>query len=101
MDDHTAVMVHVHARHETGEEISDECARVIASWWYEGMGAGYAFVSTGAITTTPTDLWRRLCADSYDSMSADDKLCADMLGTYLLNRDERGPVEGWSGLWVR
>jgi hypothetical protein len=102
-DDLRAVMAHIHAVRDSSEsgEISDACARVIASWHAEGMGVGQAFASSGAISSS-TEVWRDLFGHGhYDRLSADDKLAADMLGTYLLNRSDNGPVEGWSGLWVR
>jgi hypothetical protein len=81
------------------EEISDACARVIASWWHGGQKSlGYSFVSTGAITDA-SDLWRELFPD-YSSLSDADKIAADMLGTYFTNAGTRGPIEGWSGLWL-
>src|SRR5262249_29168665 len=97
-------------------EISDACARVIASWHYAGQAsAGYAFVSTGTIPPDimteddPSEVWyagseqvwRELFGDGhYESLPADGRLAADMLGTYLLKAGTRGPVAGWSRLWV-
>jgi hypothetical protein len=52
-----------------------------------------------------SDLWRELFPDYY-SLRPADRLAADMLGTYLISvvRDNgwqaRGPVAGWSGLWL-
>lgn len=82
-------------------EITDACARVIASMYHSGQASlGYSFASTGTIGEDSTPLWRELF-DDYKGMSVDEKLLADMLGTYLVNADHpRGPVEGWSGLWL-
>lgn len=85
-------------------EISDACARTIASWFAIGHGPGQAFVSTGTVPVDSGDLYHDLCGGpaGYDSWSPFSKLCADMLGTYLVNRADRGtPVAGWSDLWVR
>jgi hypothetical protein len=84
-------------------EIGDACARVIASWWAGGEASpGYAFVSTGAITTDdPADVWRDLCAIGYEGTRGWERAAVDCLGTYLIKRDRRDPVPGWSGLWVR
>ena len=82
------------------EEISDACARVIASWHHGGQATqGYAFVSTGAISD-PSALWRELFLDCYPQMSRQERLDADMVGTYLNHHGPRGPVDGWSSLWV-
>ena len=102
-NDQEAVYAECRQAQAEGREISDACARVIASWWHNGQGSpGYAFVSTGAYGSS-TDLWRDLTDNGreYDRADADDRLALDMLGTYLLNRDDRGPVPGWSRLWVR
>lgn len=84
------------------EEISDACARTIASWYHDGGTSDtYAFVSTGAIVAD--DLWRQFTynGELYKSADADHKLALDALGTYLLNREDKGPVPGWSNLWIR
>jgi hypothetical protein len=81
-------------------EISDACARVIASQWHNGQASlGYSFASTGAITD-PSALWRELIPD-YDALQrGSDRDAANMLGTYLANAGIRGPVTGWSNLWL-
>lgn len=87
-----------------GEEISDGCARAIAAWYAVGMPSA-SFATSGAITD-PSEVWRDLFTlrngtDMYPGMSADEKLPADMLGTYLTSAGPRGPVAGWSRVWVR
>ena len=101
MNDSQKVAIHCQARQDAGEEISDACARVIAASWYSS-NAGASFATTGAITVSPSALWRELFLPEYESgrMSAGDRLAADMLGTYLTAAGERGPVAGWSGLWL-
>lgn len=103
--DESAVRDEVRAAQREGREISDACARVVASWWHDGQAsAGDSFVSTGAITTPdPSDLWRELGrdADGQPEWMVD---ALDCLGTYLVRRfndGKAGPVAGWSGLWVR
>lgn len=102
MDDHDKVQLHIDAAEEEGHEISDACARVIASWWASGMGVGQSFATTGAVTTPSDDVYGDLTDNGrlYTSASPDDKRALNWLGTYLLNREDRGPVEGWSGLWL-
>lgn len=83
-------------------EIDDACARVIASWWADGSDTvSYGFASTGAIQGSGVEVYRALVPDgAYDQQSAEDRRALDWLGTYLLNREERGPVTGWSDLWL-
>jgi hypothetical protein len=104
--DESAVWDEVRAAQNEGREVSDACARVIASWWHGGQAsAGYSFVSTGAITTDdPSELWRELGGRERDGQPEWMKDALDCLGTYLVRRvnDGRtGAVAGWSGLWVR
>lgn len=99
--DELAVDREVRAAQAAEREISDGCARVIASWWYSGdCDLAYAFVSTGAIVVDDAcELWRILASD-YRSQPLWMRRALDSLGTYLINRADRGPVSGWSGLWV-
>ena len=98
-NDERAVTIACQIAQSEGREISDSTARTIASWYAEGMGVGQAFASTGSIED-PTLLWRELGA-GYEHESAPFRLALDMLGTYLVNAGKRGPVAGWSDLWVR
>jgi hypothetical protein len=98
--DLTVLTIHCEARSEAGEEISDAAARTVAALWHDGSAPALSFLSTGAIVESTTVLWGRFFGD-YSGLSARERLVADMFGTYLLNRSERGPVPGWSGLWVR
>ena len=84
------------------EEISDGCARTIASMYHEpGYPAGPAFSTSGAISD-PDEVWDALFGRGfYSSMTMDEKMLADMLGTYLIAAGPRGPVPGWSSLWVQ
>lgn len=106
MSDFDKVMTHLRTvpTDEYGSgEISDACARVIASWYGTGDDTHVMrFCSTGAVTDeiTPSELWHRLAGDHYHIVSADDKLALDFLGTYMQNRADKGPVEGWSDLWL-
>lgn len=102
MNDAERVAIHIDSLAD-GEEISDACARVIASWWHgDAAGVGYSFVSTGAILDSGTAVWRALTEDGklYDTADAFDKRALDYLGTYLVNAGQRGPVNGWSDLWL-
>ncbi len=85
------------------EEIDHGTARTIGSWYAAEMDETQSFASTGAIIDTATSLWHKLTDNGklYATASDDDKLALDMLGTYLLNRDNHDPVPGWSRMWVR
>jgi hypothetical protein len=84
---------------QSSGEISDGVARTIASWWSGGQASvSYRFVSTGAIST---HLFSDLAGDVYPSLPLFERRCLDWLGTYLLNRDDTGPVEGWEMVWCR
>lgn len=68
--------------------------------YHDGQAsASYSFTSTGAISD-PTDVYRECFPAPYNSMSPDEQTLANMFGTYLGNRADRGPVEGWSKLWL-
>lgn len=90
-----------------GVEISDACARVIASMYHGGQASdSYALASSGYVhdsETTTGDLCRELFGD-YWKLSEDEQLLYDMMGTYLLERDRNGRVSeaipGWSELWL-
>ncbi|WP_433474950.1 hypothetical protein ACQPZP_40785 [Spirillospora sp. CA-142024] len=83
------------------QEISDACARVIASLYHDGQWSlAYSFASTGAITDHPEQVWREMFGALYSGASRDEKLVMDMMGTYLTRAGRRGPVRGWSGLWL-
>lgn len=102
-DDMSKALVHCRERQEAGEEISDAGARVIAAMYHNGgTSVGAQFASTGAITDEPTSVWRDLfdCPRGFYSAMGRDQLLADMLGTYLVCAGTRGPVDGWSGLWL-
>ena len=92
---------HARAAQERGEEISDECARVIGALYHGGQASiGYAFTSTGALPDNTGDLCRDLFGPYDGPLTADERLLFDMLGTYGINREHRGPVVGWSRLWL-
>ena len=91
-------------------EITDACARVIASLYHDGGARTLAFVASGFITESfvteyagsSTELYR-LFFPNYGALSADERLLADMLGTYLVQRviaGNGGTVEGWTELWI-
>lgn len=87
---------------DAGTEIDDATARTIASMYHSGQASvSYSFVSTGRIPATADDLWRDLWPDhALPHLTAEERLLLSMFGTYCLNRSDRGPVEGWSRLWV-
>lgn len=89
------------AARDDGDIIPDACARVIASQWHCG-NMSVSFSSTGAVTADPEAVWREMFLPEYDgaAMTPEDRLAADSLRTYLEHAGERGPVAGWSGLWL-
>ena len=96
---------HVSQARFRGRAISDDCARMIAAGYAEGMGPTQEFATTGAITVDPSGLWRDFFTlpggrEMYPDMSPADQAAADMLGTYLQAAGMRGPVPGWSRLWI-
>jgi hypothetical protein len=99
MNDDEMILMECQRAQAEGREISDGCARAIAAQWHSPGNSTAAFSTTGAIIGTDS-LWGDFFLPEYESLNADDKLAADMLGTYLLNAGERGPVSGWSELWV-
>ncbi len=101
MDDLTTVIRHATEAQARDEEISDACARMIAAMWHGGQASdGYAFASSGAISD-PDDVYRSLFGvATYAALPAEEKILADMMGTYLIRAGRRGPVSGWSRLWI-
>lgn len=75
------------------KEVSDICAKTIASWWQGAgtPGSAFAALASGAETTTE-ELWVDLKATLtlyYNQLPADDKIPLDMLGTWLLDFEKR------------
>lgn len=107
MDDLTACITEATRCQAAGVEISDGCARTIASMYHEpGKPAGPAFSTSGAISD-PSEVWQSLFGKRHDgpggfyrNLPAGEQLIADMLGTYLVAAGRRGPVPGWSSRWV-
>lgn len=102
MGDMEKIMAMVDAR-EGKREISDACARVIASLYHNGQASmSYAFASTGVITNA-TALFREMFPD-YDALSDDEKRMCSMLGTYIIRASDangtRPAVKGWPGMWL-
>ena len=84
-------------------EINDACARVIASMYHEsGKPATIALSSTGAITKDDLygDLFYVNGTNMFETASEAEQLMMGYMGTYLLNRKDRGPVANWSDLWL-
>ena len=103
-DDEYAVWVECCEAQCASREVSDGCARTIASWWHapDNGEAALRFVATGEIATPADDVWRGLWTPAeYAALSTAHRLALDMLSTYLLHREDRGPVPGWTRMWVR
>ena len=107
MDDDTAIAAEIQAARHYGREISDGCARAIASQYMDGP-LGASFATSGAIGS-PSGLWCELFLGInpgngntfYQDMDLPGRTAADMLGTYLVRAGVRGPQPGWSETWVR
>lgn len=78
-------------------EIDDLTAKIIAAQFHDGSAQALAFLSTGAIQGSASDLWRAF-GDDYASHTAADREALDWLGTYLQNRNTHDEVEGWADL---
>lgn len=100
MTDDEAIHAECVAAQAEGREISDGCARTIASQWHSPGNSTAAFSTTGAIIGSIDALWADFFLPVRERRSESDKLAADLLGTYLLNAGPRGPVAGWSNVWV-
>jgi len=104
-DDAAKAMLDCRKAQAEGREISDACARVIASL-YADSEAGYALATSGAIIASPDSVWVSLFGGldhngfTFYAGMGDEQLLADMLGTYLVRAGKRGPVAGWSRLWL-
>jgi hypothetical protein len=90
--------VFTHCRTATGL-ISDGAARTIASWWADEQ-FGLSFVTTGAV---PGGVWDGLTNGGTVVRQVNDnhRLALEKLHAYLNRHAGRGPVAGWSGVWVR
>lgn len=82
-----------------------ECTAEQAALWEERFRDGYS-IGRGDAHRGPEPLCELFTlpdgTDMYAyRMTADQRLAADMLGTYLQRAGSRGPVSGWSSLWVR
>jgi hypothetical protein len=101
----TLAMAECQAAQSEDREISDAAARVIASLYMDDDN-GAALATTGAIIASPDTVWWSLFGGTdhngngfYTTMGR-EQLLADMLGTYLIRAGKRGPVPGWSRLWL-
>ncbi|MFJ4412592.1 hypothetical protein [Streptomyces sp. NPDC088910] len=79
--------------------ISDGAARTIASWWADDL-IGSSFVTTGAV---PDGVWNAITDRGVivRQVNADHRLALEKLHDYLNRHAGRGPVTGWSEVWVR
>lgn len=81
-------------------EISDGTARAIASQWHDGSTVALSFTSTGTMLGDPSEVYRACGGDGFEKAGRTQQLALSMLGTYLQNRADRGPVDGWGDLWI-
>lgn len=76
-----------------GTEINDHTARYIASQLHEGQtSALYSLASTGAIAEAVQNELTR----EFDQQTEQVRNWINWLGTYCLNRQDKGPVLGWA-----
>jgi hypothetical protein len=78
-------------------EIDDLTAKIIAAQFHDGSAQALAFLSTGAIQGSASDLWRAF-GNGYTSHTCADRYALDWFGTYLQNRASGEEVEGWADL---
>jgi hypothetical protein len=108
MSDEQAV-AEVLASLEEGERIGHGTARTIAAWFNNGADTVIcSFVSTGAMPTgtdTPGVHLLHALMRSVDQATRDGNTDALLALDYYLEDREAvgnlGPVDGWSGMWVR
>jgi hypothetical protein len=91
---HQAQLEEEHIDHATAKTIAGLWAR---SWSTEEI----AFTISGEIQGDPEDLWRKLAGRWYLETSVQHRVMLDMLGSYLVEREDRGPVENWGKLTLR
>lgn len=91
--------VFTHCRTTTGL-ISDGAARTIASWWWADDSVAMSFVTTGAVLD---GVWNALTDRGavLGQVTGDHRLALEKLHAYLDRHAGRGPVAGWSEVWVR
>ena len=97
-DDWSAVVRECRRAKREGTVISDGCARTVGALYHEAL-VSVTFSTTGAVPVDSHDLWSELFPD-YDGLSGAAKTVADMMAVYLGNHAGRGPVPGWSSVWV-
>lgn len=100
MSDTAKIIAHLESLPD-GALMSDACARVVAMQWHGGQSSAlYALGSSGAITD---DAFGEICAELRPVQEARDLDGQQALGallTYVAERGERGPVDGWAALWL-
>lgn len=103
MEDMEMVFKHVRAAKRDGKEISDACVRVVASLHHNGGTASYGLASTGTVPKDISELWVELFGPSHEVYQEADNNTRDMfdaMSSYLRAHAGRGPVSGWSRLWL-
>jgi len=106
MSDMDKAVAYCRAAQDMGAEISDACARVIASMYHGGQkSATYALASSGYLP--PGEAAAFIVPDlfgKYGQLTEDERMLYDMMGTYVLDRVREGRVgaaiDGWSNLWL-
>jgi hypothetical protein len=99
MSDFDKIDAHLSALAD-GDVISDACARMIASQWHGGQfSALYALASSGAIEAV--DVSRELQGvQAVTQRPASHTAELNALAAYVRHHGARGPVPGWSSLWL-
>lgn len=94
--DERAIELGIHAARAEDREVDDATARRIASQLHGGQDSAlYSLASTGNLADErlETEL-----GELYRSRNARILEWANVLGTYALHRENKGPVDGWSEL---
>lgn len=83
----------------TWTNVPDQAARMIASQFHGGQSSAlYSLTSCGAIDKERLRAeLLPMYADTH--ISEDDKHKLDHLGTWIIEHEDRPPVEGWHLLW--
>jgi hypothetical protein len=98
MSDNKRIASGIAAAKSEGRELDDLTAKMIAAQFHDGSQEALAFLSTGTKLGDASLVWRAFFGDCYDRLGKSDKEAADWLGTYLVNRADRGPIPGWENL---
>src|SRR5438552_905292 len=97
--DEQAIRLGIEAARAEGREVDDAVARCIAAQLHGSQDSAlYSLASTGNLEDDRLD---GELLELYQDDRPQVLEWASVLGTYVLHREHRGPVEGWTALWPR